>query len=698
MADKVVLITEQSNPINVVDKDNYILEGIFAVFGKENVNHRIYDEKEYMPHLEYLQEKIARHKLAGELDHPEKFDVSLQNISHLVEKLWYDKDTRTLKGRIRILDTDPAGMNARKLMDAGFPLSISSRAAGVVKDDKHVEIKRIFTYDLVADGGFGNEAELERVKESVDQNPELKALYESVSVEPQLTSYKTNFDNIRVYDVTEKYPDLLMEGANFEKYDLGYSGSAKEVNKAPEFDYSDNKISAEKSFKTEFTPEDKGIEIEPIDEPVKTINIKNEKDVKINKKILNKITESEMANNVTVEDMAKYSRYVKEQVENLESQIAELKHSSRPIRESKGSSSRVAALEEKLDSLIAYTNALVEEHNQIIKFQDKFVGEHNALANKFKAYESHSDKFVEEHNNLVKYCEAIANENEQIKGYLNEEVRPTMESSIKYSEYIAKNLEECASYLDNEVAFNINKQHEYLDVVAENVNNILKYQDYLAEKANEVHAYADYLGENVASKEDLENAIGYTEYVAEHAQEKFSRNEKVNESNSYGSLDSKIDEILESVKIKRAAALLETSKYPYAKNFDSEQMRKFNSLNEAQKEMVSRNIATSSNVDRVLNEAATMNSQEAWITHMPAEYASAWNALNESEKSAIAAQARLYRLDAKNEYAIKNFWQTRGLEEKAAQSLNESKEEAIDLGGYNTDYLKKVLKESKKFI
>jgi len=654
MAEKVVLITEQSNPIQVVDKDNYILEGIFAVFGKENVNHRIYDEKEYMPHLEYLQEKIARHKLAGELDHPEKFDISLANISHLVEKLWYDKDTRTLRGRIRILDTEPAGMNARKLVNAGFPISISSRAAGVVKDDKHVEIKRIFTYDLVADGGFGNEAELERVKESIDNysdsskalyeqvkysvdnsSDEIKAIFESASKEPELKCFKTNFENIKVYDVTDKYGYMLNESdENWSKFD---------------FDTSEDTLQKDE--------------------------------------INNKNNESEMADNVTIDDMAKYSRYVKEQFENLQNEVNQLKEGK-----SGNGDVDLSSIQEKIDQLNNATKALDEKYEQMSKYLNDFVNEHNALSKKFDVFERHSNDFVKEHNDLVRYTEAIANENEQIKGYLNEEVKRTVESSIKYSEYIKDNLEECVHYLDEEVAYNINKQQQYLDeVVAENVNNILKYQDYLAEKANEVYAYADYLGENVASKEELENAIGYTEYVAEQVESNYDKKQKVNENES---LDSKIDAILENVKITRASKLLEMSKYPYLSNFNSEQLKAFNALNEAQKEMVSKNIAVSTSVDTVLNEAAQFVNDDKWITDMPAEYVSAWNSLNENEKAAIKAQAQLY--DLNSAYRIKNFWQTRGLEEKVAQPLNESKQ-VVDLGGYDSNFIEQVRKGLKKF-
>ena len=143
------------------DGDSYVLQGIAAQFGKENNNNRIYEEGEYLPHLEYLNDKIQQKRLVGELDHPEKFDVSLKNISHVIEDLAYDKDGRVLKIKVRLLDT-PAGQIAKKLVDAGIPLSISSRAAGNVGPDKKVQIKKIFTYDLVADPGF-QDAQLERV-------------------------------------------------------------------------------------------------------------------------------------------------------------------------------------------------------------------------------------------------------------------------------------------------------------------------------------------------------------------------------------------------------------------------------------------------------------------------------------------------------------------------------------------------------
>jgi uncharacterized protein YoxC len=143
----------------------YVLEGCFGEIDKLNRNNRIYTESEYLPQIESLQAKIKSSKLLGELDHPQTFDISLKNVSHIIEELSYNKDTKQVMGKIRLLDTE-AGKQAKALVDAGVPLHISSRAAGTVESNGQVKIKQLFTYDLVADPGFAN-AELKRVNEAL---------------------------------------------------------------------------------------------------------------------------------------------------------------------------------------------------------------------------------------------------------------------------------------------------------------------------------------------------------------------------------------------------------------------------------------------------------------------------------------------------------------------------------------------------
>jgi hypothetical protein len=166
MNNQYLLVVERSESQLAIAKtdEKYVLEGVFTEIGVKNNNNRIYDEKEVLPHINELKKLCEGNKLLGELDHPKSFDISLKNASHVIEDLYYDKDKRQVVGRIRLLNTE-AGKNAMALVDAGVPLHISSRAAGVVENNGHVKIKKMFTYDLVANPGFSN-AELKRVNES----------------------------------------------------------------------------------------------------------------------------------------------------------------------------------------------------------------------------------------------------------------------------------------------------------------------------------------------------------------------------------------------------------------------------------------------------------------------------------------------------------------------------------------------------
>jgi len=210
--DYVLILEKSSHNLSTKKQGGeYFLEGIAAVFGVENSNHRIYEENEYLPHLDYLRKKIDQNRLVGELDHPKEFDVSLKNISHVITDLSYDKSNRNVKIKVKLLDT-PAGKIAKNLIDAGIPISISSRAAGNVKENKKVEIKKIFTYDLVADPGFEN-AQLERVYESLGSHIPSESVKDSII--SSLTNINESFglrknSNTQIYRIkdTEKISRL----------------------------------------------------------------------------------------------------------------------------------------------------------------------------------------------------------------------------------------------------------------------------------------------------------------------------------------------------------------------------------------------------------------------------------------------------------------------------------------------------------
>ena len=220
MAEHNYLILERSsqNLQKITKNGKTMLEGVFAEFGVENRNGRIYEEKEYLPHLEYLKKDIANGNLLGELDHPERFEVALGSVSHRISELWYDQAARQVKGRIEIIDGTPKGQIAKSLLEAGVPLSISSRAAGTVNEDKTVAIQQIYTYDLVAKPGFES-AQLHQVNEGANPrqaeiNKMIAQLNES-SNSRQAHSVNENFGmskdgNISIIDLTDKFPHLKL--------------------------------------------------------------------------------------------------------------------------------------------------------------------------------------------------------------------------------------------------------------------------------------------------------------------------------------------------------------------------------------------------------------------------------------------------------------------------------------------------------
>ena len=221
MSEKTVLILERSSQnLKKISKDGRtILEGVFAEFGVENRNGRVYEEREYLPHLEYLQKDVQNGNLLGELDHPERFEVALTGVSHKISELWYDQGKRQVIGRVEILDGTPKGQIAKSLLEAGVPLSISSRAAGSVNEDKSVHIDQIYTFDLVAKPGF-EKAELYKVNESANADPKMvrvAGLLESFNKSSHKREEgKINNElgiineNISIIDVTDKFPSVKL--------------------------------------------------------------------------------------------------------------------------------------------------------------------------------------------------------------------------------------------------------------------------------------------------------------------------------------------------------------------------------------------------------------------------------------------------------------------------------------------------------
>ena len=386
-----VMILERSNENLSVQKssDDYILEGVFAQFGVENNNHRIYEEKEYLPHLDYLKKKIAENRLLGELDHPDKFDISLQKVSHLIEEIKYDPKKRQIVGRIKLLDT-PSGQIAKNLVDTGVPISISSRAAGQVGENKKVQIKRIFTYDLVADPGFEN-ARLKKINESLGFSDD---------------------DNLLVYDVTNEFPGF------FESLDSTeiYTQKEKIKDAMPQNEF----VQIEEMNKYSLIIKE---EIEKINERLNKISSISEKDSKIEK---------------LEEEIKKLREYASYLAENQNKSIQYTEHIGKMLENTIGYAEHIA---EKTDEAILYTQHVAEKADQGIRYSEMVAENVNSIY-------KYNDYLAEKVNQSIGYTEHVAKKTDESISHSNH-IAEKLNETIRYAEHIAENTDNAILYAEH---------------------------------------------------------------------------------------------------------------------------------------------------------------------------------------------------------------------------------------------------------
>jgi len=676
-----VLVLEKSSQNLKTEKtgNDYFLEGIAAVFGKENSNQRIYEEKEYLPHLEYLKEKINQKRLVGEFDHPKEFDVSLKNISHLVEELNYDQKDRTLRIKVRLLDT-PAGKIAKSLVDAGIPVSISSRAAGNVLENKKVQIKKIFTYDLVADPGFEN-AQLDRVYESFGVNMNEKNKTESVLNGLPLINESfglENDSNFKIYRIKdqEKIQKLLDREPN-------KTTSIMENN----FVTADEMNGYSKLIKKELDGIKSSIDsIKSVKEAAKPVSSSSSLEERVIK--LEKYADY-LAENL--EASIKYGEYL---AENLEDTVSYAKY-----------------LAENLDKSISYGKYLAEHLDNNISYAE-YIAEN--VDSSLTAVKTLSEK-VDQSIAYSEYVGENLDKNIRYSEYLAE----NLDKNISYSEYLAENVDKNISYSEY-LAENLDKGLAYSEYLAENLDKNISYSEYLAENLDKGLAYSDYLGENLDKTvhyseylaEKLANNISYAEYIAEainstngtkEMKEAVTKaiSEDTNTSGfagNYTAISSKIDNLLDTVNKQKTEEIAEKKSYPFLGMMNSQAKNEFLALHEGQKQKVVKalnesNYSSEKEVIEIMGKALVEQNQsgEKFLDLMPEKIKAVWETMNEGQKASIIAQSKFYRLDTP--YQIQNFWSTRGISvpkasvQRIDESLNESAISTPQPKGVSREYI-----------
>ena len=109
-----------------------IVEGIIQRAGVKNHNGRIYERQILEREMKKYEQTVKDNAALGELDHPDSSVINLNNVSHKINKCWWNGND--VHGQVEILPT-PAGNIAKALFVAGVPVGISSRGMGSVQEN-----------------------------------------------------------------------------------------------------------------------------------------------------------------------------------------------------------------------------------------------------------------------------------------------------------------------------------------------------------------------------------------------------------------------------------------------------------------------------------------------------------------------------------------------------------------------------------
>jgi len=694
------------------ENKDYILEGIFGQIDQKNKNNRIYTESEYVPQIEALQDKIKSSKLLGELDHPQQFDISLKSVSHIIEELYYDKESKEVRGKIRLLDTD-AGRQAKALVDAGVPLQISSRAAGAVESNGKVKIKQLFTYDLVADPGFAN-AELKRVNESYGYD-ETEGLW----------IYEMNGENQTTDEVSNEITETNIETNN--------NKNMAEFVKAEDFNkYSEYLANEMKSIKESIGATNEDETLEDVkshnDHIVESVNTLSE----YVEYLAGKLDESIQYSEHVAEKADQGISYTEAVAEKLDQGIQYSEHLAESISKVKDFADHIAESNNegttKADNLLAYVDYLKENLQSVSEYAEYIASSINESLVEETVEEveeteeveeadeaHHAEEEIEEGNEFgAARAEAIAKGEKTFKvgdeEYPVEDVskddKENAEEFVEETEEVAEEdeagegaeevveedeVEETEEVEEAEETEEVAEEDEAgegaeevaeEDEAGEGAEEVVEEEDPAAEKEEadleevgdnskegDVDPKGD-IGEPADELEDETKDVTADE-ESEEAEAGESDEEAEGEDGVHDPLESYKNEIASKLDALVEAAQVKENEAPAFLNVVSNSIQEsYNTLNEDAKSEVRAKVAKRSfmneaQISAIIENAEAVveakNSEPFFMASAPAEYKEKFQSLTEAKQTQIKAQAKYHTLNT--EYQVRNFWETRDLRE-----------------------------------
>jgi hypothetical protein len=709
---KPVLIVENSTSSlikeNSSNQKDYVLGGTFTEFGVKNRNERIYQAEKFLPSLQEMNERMnSLGAVYGEFDHPDVFDTSLSRASHIITKAEFVAEKNIVAGEIKLLSTY-WGKEAKALVDDGCPVFVSSRAAGITESDGSVSLKKLFTYDIVADPGFAS------AKMSV------RVLNESLGFCPEGQIEKNNF---RIYELSDESKINELFGMNKDEF----------VTKKQLSDYSQYLVKEIASTKNEVKSAiSKGNmpakKLEQLLEYYEELNNTNTQVAKYldyladkiqvvvneNKSLKDTTTKLAKHNDYLAENLEKAINYSEYLAENLDKNIEYSEYLAENLDKNINYSEYIA---ENLDKNISYSEYLAENLDKNIEYSEY-------LAENLDKNIAYSEYIAENLDKNIAYSEYIAENVDNSIAY-SEYLAEHVEGNIAYSEYIAEHLDDNIAYSEY-VAESLDKSISYQGMIVERLNGGFKLNESAEEEEAQFPTLKDAgfeenedeLGEELEGQEEGEGHGDFAEEAEkfaaeaeefakdaaefagheghegeEHDEEEFGGESQEEDFGGEeapeftGEEDSELSEsinrLIEEAKKRKVS---ESSDLNFLKFLNKSQVDSFYALSDEEQESVKLHINESSYFTQkevltlIAESLSTKNEslEERVIRLMPENMKPIWGQLNESVKKSVLSQARLYPEDVlKTENQIEHFWATRNLKKNESVTKKLVSHEAL---------------------
>ena len=158
-------ILTETQKIKLEPNKPVLINCILQKWGVKNKNGRVYPKDVLIPQISEYQELVDTNSAVSEADHPDSSIISLQNISHMITKMWWGSGDKQhiLYGQIKLI-VSPGYINMGIVSVVGdkivlylqndIRLGISSRGVGTLKEENGENLVQndfeLIGFDLVS--------------------------------------------------------------------------------------------------------------------------------------------------------------------------------------------------------------------------------------------------------------------------------------------------------------------------------------------------------------------------------------------------------------------------------------------------------------------------------------------------------------------------------------------------------------------